>query len=437
MRRETLFYSFAVQCKNLKKSPSVFSESKKIGGEKMSKNILKIIFISILLCCLSASTFSVSADKNTAVDLTYADMEAQFANNVFITKDNEFKVIVEKDSELEDLLTEYKKRGLKIGLALGSGSARGLAHVGVIMALEAYNIPIDIISGTSIGSVIGSLYASGETVRQLEEVALSIKKSKTLFMIDPVIPRSGLISGDRIEKMLNQFGIKDKTFDDLNIPFAAVATDIESGAEVILNQGKVIDAVRASISIPGIFTPVKYQDYYLVDGGVVDPVPVDVAKMMGADIIIAVSLAKTSPYNAVLMIDKETGLLKEVENLEDLRINKEESPKFKDTGEITPLADEEKSRLKRKIEQLKQKFESLNLFEIINQSTDIMGAKISDQSLEGADVIIVPFGLKEIDLFDFDQAELLIKGGIMAGLINIPEIKRVIKEKLKKKWTLW
>ncbi|HZK12471.1 MAG TPA: patatin-like phospholipase family protein [Atribacterota bacterium] len=402
----------------------------------MSKNILKIIFISILLCCLSASTFSVSADKNTAVDLTYADMEAQFANNIFITRDDEFKVVVEKDLELEDLLAKCKKKGLKIGLALGGGSARGLAHVGVILALEAYNIPIDIIAGTSIGSVIGGLYASGATVKQLEEVALSMKKSKTLFMIDPVIPRSGLISGDRIEKMLNQFDIKDKTFDDLKIPFAAVATDIESGAEVILNQGKVIDAVRASISIPGIFTPAKYQDYYLVDGGVVDPVPVDVVKMMGADIIIAVSLAKISPYHAVLMIDKETGLLKEVENLEDLRINKEESPKFKDTKdteETTPLADEEKSRLKRKIEQLKLKFESLNLFEIINQSTDIMGAKISDQSLEGADVIIVPFGMKEIDLFDFDQAELLIKGGIMAGLINIPEIKRVIKEKLKKK----
>jgi NTE family protein len=410
---------------------------KETGGEKMSKNIFKIILLFILLFCLSNSAFFVYANtiseeriENTAIDLTYADMEAQFANNVFITKDDEFKVVVEKDLELEDLLAKCKKKGLKIGLVLGSGSARGLAHVGVILALEAYNIPIDIIAGTSIGSVIGSLYASGATIKQLEEVALSIKKSKTLFMLDSTFPHSGLISGDRIEKMLNQFALKDKTFDDLSISFAAVATDVESGAKVILNQGKVIDAVRASIAIPGIFTPVKYGDYYLVDGGVVDPVPVDVVQMMGADIIIAVSLAKINPYSTILMIDKETGHLKEVENLEDLRINKEESPKFKDIEENTSLIDKEKGFLKEKIEQVKSKFEGPNIFEIISQSSDIMGAKITDQSLEGADVVIVPFGIKEINLFDFDKAEILIKGGIMATLINIPEIKRAIKEKL-------
>lgn len=377
----------------------------------MSKNIFKIILLFILLFCLSNTAFFVYTDaistektENSAIDLTYTDMEARFADNVFITKDNEFKVIVEKDLELEDLLAKCKKKGLKFGLALGSGSARGLAHVGVILALESYNIPIDIITGTSIGSVIGGLYASGATIRQLEEVAISIKNSKTLFMIDPVFPHSGLISGDRIEKMLNQFALKNKTFDDLKIPFAAVATDVESGAEVILNQGKVIDAVRASISIPGIFTPVKYQDYYLVDGGVVDPVPVDVVQKMGADIIIAVNLAKMTSYTTVLIIDKETGILEEVEK---------------------------SSILQQKIAQVKSTFEGPNIFEVIVQSIDIMEAKITDQCLEGADVVIVPFGIKEINLFDFNEAEILIKGGIMATLINIPEIKRAIKEKLR------
>lgn len=114
--------------------------------------------------------------------------------------------------------------------------------------------------------------------------------------MDPAFPRSGLISGNRIEKMLNKLGLRDKTFADLAIPFATVATDIENGTKIILNQGSVIEAVRASISIPGIFTPVKYQDYYLVDGGLIDPVPVDLVKQMGIDIIIALNLVKISPY---------------------------------------------------------------------------------------------------------------------------------------------
>ncbi len=404
----------------------------------MSKNIFKIILVFILLFCLSSSISFVHAytigkkkTENTVSELTYADMEAQFANNVFITKDEEFKIFVEKDLELENLIADCKKHGLMFGLALGGGSARGLAHVGVILALEAYDIPIDIIAGTSIGAVIGSLYASGATVKELEEVALSIKKSKTLFMIDPTFPRSGLISGDRIEKMLNKFALKNLTFGDLNIPFSAVATEIESGAEVIINQGKVIDAVRASISIPGIFTPVKYQDYYLVDGGVVNPVPVNVAKMMGADIIIAVSLAKINPYNSLLMIEKETGLLKEVENLEDLKIGKGGNLKFKETKEFVSLVEEEKGILKKAVNKVKSKFEGPNLIEIIVQSTDIMESKITELSIEGTDVLITPFGIKDINTLDFDEAELLIKGGIMAALINIPHIKEVMKEKLK------
>ena len=381
-----------------------------IGGKEMFKNIFKFILVFVLLFCLSSSILFVFADtksklttENTANDLTYADMESLFADKIFTNENGEIELKIEKDPELEELLAKCKKKELKFGLALGSGSARGLAHVGVIQALEAYHIPIDMIAGTSIGSVIGSLYAAGASIDQLEEAALSMKKSKTFSLIDPTLPHSGLISGKKIEKMLNGLALKGKTFDDLRIPFAAVATDVESGVEVILNQGKLIDAVRASISIPGIFTPVKYQDYYLVDGGVVDPVPVDVLQKMGADIIIAVSLAKISPYTTVLTINKETGGLEEIEK---------------------------SSVLQQKIEEVKSSFEGPNIFEVIVQSIDIMEAKITDQSLEGADVVIVPFGIKDINLFDFDKAESVIKGGMMAAMINISEIKRAIKEKL-------
>jgi len=384
----------------------------------MFKNRFKILLVFILTSFFFTSAFRLYAESigekklnNTAIDLTYSEMEDKFANNVFITKDNEFKVIVEKDLELENLISLCKKQGIKFGLALGGGSARGLAHVGVILVLEAYKIPIDLIAGTSIGSVIGSLYASGASIKQLEEAALSIKKSKTLLMLDPTFPHSGLISGDRIEKMLNKLALENKTFRDLIIPFAAVATELENGAEVIIDQGKLIDAVRASISIPGIFTPVKFKDYYLVDGGVVNPVPADVAQTMGADIIIAVNLSRINPYVPTLKL-----------NMDDISL------------EVSKRSDEEdESRLKRKINQLKSTFERPSIFEIINQSIDIMEAKITEHSLEEADIVIIPFGIKDIKTLDFDEAELIIKGGIMATLINIPNIKEAIKEKLEEK----
>lgn len=387
----------------------------------MFKNIGRIILFFSLLLFLFNSTLSASDNitikektENVTFDFTYENMEDLFKDQISVNTDGEMILNIEKDLELEELLAQCKERGLKFGLALGSGSARGLAHVGVIQVLEAYHIPIDVIAGTSIGSVVGSLYATGAPIKQLEEAALSIKKSSTFFLMDPTFPRSGLISGNRIEKMLNKLGLRDKTFADLAIPFATVATDIENGTKIILNQGSVIEAVRASISIPGIFTPVKYHDYYLVDGGLIDPVPVDLVKQMGADITIAVSLVKINPsYTAVLMVNKETGNLEEV---------------TEEPGASTP---EKTSRLKRRIEQLKIKLESPNIFEVISQSIDIMEARITDQSLEGSDVVIIPFGIKDVHLFDFDKAEMLIKGGMMATLINMPEIKKAIIRKLE------
>ena len=340
------------------------------------------------------------------------------------------KFKIEKDPELEDLLVKCKKKGLKFGLALGSGSARGMAHIGVIQVLEAYHIPIDMIAGTSIGSVVGSVYATGASVKQMKESALAMKHRKSFALFDPTIPRSGLISGNRAEEILNSIALKDKTFDDLKIPFSAVATDIKTGAKVILNQGSVIKAVRASISIPGIFTPAKYQDYYLVDGGVVDPVPVDVVQMMGANIIIAVSLTQKSP-KPMMMINKETGDLKEVEDTFTFKINIKEIPKFRAAEKITSLVEKEVTSLGKKIKGVKKKLEGPHIIEIINKSVDIMEKEITSRGLDKADVVIVPFGIEGISLFNFDKTDITIKGGIDAALAKIPQIKEVIKEKLR------
>ena len=338
---------------------------------------------------------------------------------------------IEKDLELESLLAKCKKKELKFGLALGSGSARGMAHIGVIQVLEAYHIPIDMIAGTSIGSVVGSVYATGASVKQMKESALAMKHRKSFALFDPTIPRSGLISGNRAEEILNSIALKDKTFDDLKIPFSAVATDIKTGAKVILNQGSVIKAVRASISIPGIFTPVKYQDYYLVDGGVVDPVPVDVVQKMGADIIIAVSLTEKSPKSIVMMVNKETGDLKEVEDSFTFGINIKEIQKFKTVEKITSLVEKEVTSLGRKIKGVKKKLEGPHIIEVISKSVDIMEKEITSRGLSKADVVIIPFGIDGISLFEFDKADITIKGGMDAALTKIPQIKEVIKEKLR------
>ena len=193
----------------------------------------------------------------------------------------------------------------------------------------------------------------------------------------------------------------------------------------------MVKAVRASISIPGIFTPVKYQDYYLIDGGVVDPVPVDVVEKMGADITIAVSLTEKTPKPVIMIVNKETGDLKKVENTFNFRINIKEIQKFKTVGKITSLVEKEVTSLGKKIKGVKKKFEGPHIIEVISKSVDIMEKEITSRILDKADVVIVPLGVESISLFEFDKADITIKRGIDATSAEIPQIKEAIKEKLK------
>lgn len=182
----------------------------------------------------------------------------------------------------------FRFRKPKIGLALGGGSAKGLSHIGVIKILEANNIPIDFIAGTSIGALIGGSYAALRDISKIEEFVLATNWREILPLIDPSIFK-GLIGGDKIKKFIDD-RIGKISFDDLEIPFTAVATDFETGEPVYISTGKVSDAIRASISLPLVFKPVKYRERLLTDGGLSAPVPVAVLKDMGAKIIIAVNL---------------------------------------------------------------------------------------------------------------------------------------------------
>ncbi|MDO8989536.1 MAG: patatin-like phospholipase family protein [Sideroxyarcus sp.] len=175
-----------------------------------------------------------------------------------------------------------------IGLALGSGSARGLAHLGVIRALEEAGIAVDCIAGSSMGALIGAIHAAGK-LDELEAAFLDFDWKTTASFFDVVLPKSGLLDGNRISELVRAH-IHADTIELLATPFAAVATDIVSGEEVVIRSGDVIEAVRASISVPGIFTPVRSNGRILVDGGLTNPVPVSAARAMGAGIVIAVDL---------------------------------------------------------------------------------------------------------------------------------------------------
>lgn len=175
-----------------------------------------------------------------------------------------------------------------IGLALGGGSARGCAHIGVIRALEEANIPIHMVAGTSIGSLVGGIYAA-KNLDELETVAKGITWSKIIPYLDIRIQRQALLKGNKATQLIDKL-LPVKHIEELSMPFCAIATDVENGEEIHLNSGSLLDAIRASISLPAIFTPSQKNDRYLVDGGLVNPLPVNVLRDMGADIVIAVDL---------------------------------------------------------------------------------------------------------------------------------------------------
>lgn len=175
----------------------------------------------------------------------------------------------------------------RIGLALGSGSARGWAHLGVIEALAKEGVKPDVICGCSIGAFVGAAAAAGD-LDKLKTWVGSLKWNNVVSLMD-ISLRSGLIRGDRLMDFFER-KFADRDFSELGIPFACVATDLRNGREVWLREGSVSDAVRASIALPGLLTPVVHDGRLLVDGGLVNPVPVSLCRAMGADVVIAVDL---------------------------------------------------------------------------------------------------------------------------------------------------
>jgi NTE family protein len=192
----------------------------------------------------------------------------------------------------------------KIALVLGAGSSKGFAHIGVLKVLEMNHIPIHMIVGTSVGSAVGSLYAYGYDAFQLQRISFSIEKGDIADFIIP-FPTNGFLKGEKLEEFINKT-LNHTLMENLKIPFYAVATDIQSGQEVVFGRGNTGQAVRASCSIPGVFRPVQIGERMYVDGGVVSPIAVDAARRLGADIVIAVDISgdvdRTKPESTMATI---------------------------------------------------------------------------------------------------------------------------------------
>ncbi|MCR2820831.1 patatin-like phospholipase family protein [Lederbergia panacisoli] len=175
----------------------------------------------------------------------------------------------------------------KIGLALGSGGARGFAHLGVLKALKDHSIPIHMIAGSSMGALVGCFYAFGHDLDQIIKLSTAFKRK---YYLDFTVPKMGFIAGNRVKNLIDLF-MHGKNLEDLQIPVCVVATDLKTGEKIEFKKGHIASIVRASIAIPGIFIPEKLNGRLLVDGGVADRVPVSSVKKMGADLVISSDVA--------------------------------------------------------------------------------------------------------------------------------------------------
>ncbi|XZG69522.1 patatin-like phospholipase family protein [Chitinibacteraceae bacterium HSL-7] len=250
----------------------------------------------------------------------------------------------------------------KIGLALGGGAAKGFAHIGVIKMLEANGIVPDIVTGTSAGSVVGALYASGLGPFALQENAFSLDEAK---IRDFSIGSGGLVKGEKLQAYVNEL-VAGKKMEQFPKRFAAVATELDTGKRTVFVKGSAGLAVRASSAIPGVFEPVVINKTRYVDGGVVSPVPVDAARQLGADIVIAVDI----------------------------------SAKANGAAPDTMLG-------------------------IANRAIVIMGQKLGEQEMQRADLIVRP-KVGQIGATDFDQRNLAILEGEKAMLAQMPQLKALL-----------
>ena len=291
----------------------------------------------------------------------------------------------------------------RIGLALGGGSARGWAHIGVIRALQDAGIEPDLVCGTSIGALVGAAYVGGE-LDQLETWVRGLRLQTVVSFLDFSLG-SGLIKGDKLIEFFRSHFV-DRDIHELARPFGAVATDLQRGREVWLREGRVTDAVRASIALPGLFTPALHDGNWLVDGGLVNPVPVSLCRAMGADLVIAVDL------NSDLLG-------------RHLKPRSAEGPHNLPKAET--LADIAMARLQTGMSQLRLNHNNgprpPAMLDVLASSINIMQVLITRSRLAGepADILVTPL-LADLGLMEFHRAGIAIDAGRRAAEAIMPQL---------------
>jgi NTE family protein len=303
----------------------------------------------------------------------------------------------------------------KIGLALGGGSARGWAHIGVLRALNAAGIYPDIIAGTSIGAVVGGCYVAGE-LGALEQFARDLTRRKVLGFLDFNFSGSGLINGQRLCDTLDG-RLKGIAIEEMSKRFVAVATEIGTGHEIWLSRGRLVDAMRASYALPGIFRPVAINGRWLFDGALVNPIPVSVCRALGARYVIAVSLASDTCGRGTVVPHLE-GAPSQVPDLPEIA-----EP---ETGVIARNGRAMKKLLQRQLFGRSDQGpgNGPGISRVMMEAFNIVQDRIARSRLAGdpPDVIIQP-RMPAFGLFDFHRAEALIECGLAATRREIEDIK--------------
>jgi NTE family protein len=290
----------------------------------------------------------------------------------------------------------------KIGLALGSGAARGISHIGVLKTLDALGIKPFCIAGTSVGAIMGAMYVAGRFDAYTARLSQWTRKD-TLNILDPVLPRSGLIEGSKFIEFLREY-LNMPTFEDCDIPMAMIMTDARSGEEIVVRSGSITKALRGTISVPGFITPARENGRILLDGALVNPLPVDICRRMGADLVIAVDVNSKFIKQKIQGKTKnksQTGFLSQQTFISSWAARLEEHDFFPTQffSKLVPRRNNQAAL-------------DISLFEILSNSIDILENTLKETRLakDPPDILLRP-DTKQISFLDIHLANEAMEAG--------------------------